>query len=737
VGIGTSSPFADLAVIGATSHENPSFVVATTSNWNTNGSQAPMLYITATTTGSMDYARVAIGTTTTPYGGGAGLRDQLTVSGRIYQTWRYLSCDAPGAQMVAALSADALGACGDFGFDEDTTDTFTAVSGDIPFARIGTAATLTDAGSIRTGGFIGAASSSPVIEVVARHFSGMSTSSTVYIGFTGEAVGGNYVQNNAHVNAITFAASSTDNWIAIVRKNGAESRIDTGVASTTSSLPFQRFRIEVSSSTVIFLINGNVVAVHTSATTNNIPNANLYANVSAGTYTTGTPAARSFDISLMRVWTDDPPGGKVGGAGQLIGQQEFDPIQGADIAEAYLTDNPASFKEGMIVAEDLLGKVRLASEPYSRDILGSVSVSPHTTMGTETSSTTRVAMLGRVPVFVSLQNGPIKKGDRITSSGISGVGMRASRPGYILGNTLQEFDPDNGIGECVNNESYGLATTTCYGIVLVKLNPGFDMGIGNVVQDVGDAFTGAAEAAQELLNDAFTKGAELTKIVAGRVIAQFAVVKNMFASVFTILPGGNINVPSGQNQISGWSELQSGTTTVFVNNIGVNEGSKIFITPRALVDSQLVVTEILSGVGFKVETKVAPQSIVPFDWLIINTFGGTNAPNTKNTNPENIPIPENQNNILDNVESGNIPNPNNTEGSGLEESVSGNTESGNSAITDEPDVVEQTPTESNTPTTQDTTVPVEETTQTGGESNTPETSSPAENASAPLTEQTI
>jgi hypothetical protein len=116
-------------------------------------------------------------------------------------------------------------------------------------------------------------------------------------------------------------------------------------------------------------------------------------------------------------------------------------------------------------------------------------------------------------------------------------------------------------------------------------------------------------------------------------------------------------------------ELGEGTTTVFVNNIGVNEGSKIFITPRALVDSQLVVTEILSGVGFKVETKVAPQSIVPFDWLIINTFGGTNAPNTKNTNPENIPIPENQNNILDNVESGNIPNPNNTEGSGLEETV--------------------------------------------------------------------
>jgi hypothetical protein len=101
VGIGTTSPYAKLSVIGATvngvpaDERDPLFVFATSTAWGPG--QRPILYGFATTTGKLDYARVAIGTTS-PWGN-AGIRDQLTVDGRIYSTWRYLGCDFPAASM--------------------------------------------------------------------------------------------------------------------------------------------------------------------------------------------------------------------------------------------------------------------------------------------------------------------------------------------------------------------------------------------------------------------------------------------------------------------------------------------------------------------------------------------------------------------------------------------------------------------------------------------------------------
>ena len=47
-----------------------------------------------------------------------------------------------------------------------------------------------------------------------------------------------------------------------------------------------------------------------------------------------------------------------------------------------------------------------------------------------------------MPVKVSLENGSIKKGDRITSSSISGIGMKATDGGRVVAIALEDFIPD-------------------------------------------------------------------------------------------------------------------------------------------------------------------------------------------------------------------------------------------------------------------------------------------------------
>ena len=82
----------------------------------------------------------------------------------------------------------------------------------------------------------------------------------------------------------------------------------------------------------------------------------------------------------------------------------------------------------------------------SQTIIGIISTAPGNLLGynVETASTSYpVALSGRVPVKVSLENGPIAVGDRISASSVAGVGMRASSTGSwqaTVGMALEGYD---------------------------------------------------------------------------------------------------------------------------------------------------------------------------------------------------------------------------------------------------------------------------------------------------------
>lgn len=117
-----------------------------------------------------------------------------------------------------------------------------------------------------------------------------------------------------------------------------------------------------------------------------------------------------------------------------------------DVAEDYPTRDE-TLTPGDVVSIDPYEKgfVRSSTEPYDRTVVGVYSENPglrlsqaETTIGD--AHAIPVALVGRVPVRVSTENGPIHTGDMLTASSQNGVAMKASKAGSIIGKALEEYD---------------------------------------------------------------------------------------------------------------------------------------------------------------------------------------------------------------------------------------------------------------------------------------------------------
>jgi len=132
---------------------------------------------------------------------------------------------------------------------------------------------------------------------------------------------------------------------------------------------------------------------------------------------------------------------------------------GADFAETLRADgDPADFSPGdvLVIDESRDRQVRKASSQYSAGVIGVYSTqpgvlgTPHAMQAPRTGELP-VAMLGIVPCKVSAENGPIRRGDLLTTSSIPGYAMKATDPGRmigaIVGKALQPLDSGVGIIE--------------------------------------------------------------------------------------------------------------------------------------------------------------------------------------------------------------------------------------------------------------------------------------------------
>ncbi len=579
VGIGTSTPFARFSIQtnNAADERFPAFVIATTSL--DGPGQDVLLYVGATTTGALDFARVAIGTTSV--WGTGGIRDQLTVAGRIYSTWRYAGCDFPAMSQTAAIAASTLvpNFCGGFAFVPTTNGaTFApnnsqaqtnghATGSPIVLSTVTSAATAIGQGSaVRALLTFAPANTNPVLEAVvanANNGGGLvaASSSIIMVGFDGTSVTATPVIGREPDFFIGFIASSSTTtgatgapWYALVKNGNSRSIMSTGVSSstltTTGTSSPQRLRVEVSSNRINFLINGNVVL----ATTTNIPNVNLTPTVSVASAITHTNARANAPQGVrlllysMRFWMDDPPGGVTEGVSgppgsYVVSEPEaikYDWETLSNISQYYQLANTQESEgaAGNLVSIDhaASSSAKATARPYDPGLLGVVNNTAHTTIGRDYAGTSKVAISGRAMVNVTSENGAIKPGDPITSSSLVGQGMKATKPGFIIGRALESLYVPNASSTVQCPAIEGTTTPMCSDMILVEINVGFAMNTDEGTSTLAAALAVPAKLADalgELAGGVFEKAVQFVSLTTNRLIAKVAIIGDLFADHIT------------------------------------------------------------------------------------------------------------------------------------------------------------------------------------------------------------
>lgn len=134
--------------------------------------------------------------------------------------------------------------------------------------------------------------------------------------------------------------------------------------------------------------------------------------------------------------------GGAGGAGYLRAWTMRG--SGADLAEIYGTRD-SSIEPGDVVCldPDMIAGVKKSSKAYQTTAFGIISTMPSMVMGDLSDPNAipvPVALSGRVPVKVNLENGPIKAGDYLTPSSTPGVAMKATKAGQVIGQAMISFN---------------------------------------------------------------------------------------------------------------------------------------------------------------------------------------------------------------------------------------------------------------------------------------------------------
>ena len=177
-------------------------------------------------------------------------------------------------------------------------------------------------------------------------------------------------------------------------------------------------------------------------------------------------------------------------------------------------------------AGDKVAKLVKSSTSYDQNIIGIVSSASRAgdfnSIGyniKQADNPQPIALSGRVKVKVNLDNGPIAVGDRITTSTVSGVGMKATQSGMVVGIALESLDT-------VASHSASSGQAGSYGKVMVFVNSGYwvptttALAGGTASQSIEFVYGGMPMA--DLFNVIVAKFADLFEIVFEKGIIRVA-----------------------------------------------------------------------------------------------------------------------------------------------------------------------------------------------------------------------
>jgi hypothetical protein len=231
-----------------------------------------------------------------------------------------------------------------------------------------------------------------------------------------------------------------------------------------------------------------------------------------------------------------------------------------------------------------IAQLELTTKAYQEPVAGIVSNNYHeaATVGydiREENNPMPVALVGRVPVNVTNENGTIAVGDFITTSSTPGYGMKATEAGRVVGMALGSFDGESGQ------------------VMVQVLNTWYQPSSGSELQG-GDSTV--------LVLSTFT--AESLEVTDGTFNGSVTVKEHLY----------------GSSDMAGRARIASGDTVVHVDFTKEYEVQPIVVaTPR--IDASSLPSWWLneeSTDGFDIVLAGALESDVEFNWIAMGVENG-------------------------------------------------------------------------------------------------------------------
>ncbi len=297
-----------------------------------------------------------------------------------------------------------------------------------------------------------------------------------------------------------------------------------------------------------------------------------------------------------------------------------------DIAEIYESTEDIASGDIVMIDPNVDGKVKKSTESYNSTLIGIATSTPgvilgynggdvmmagqaNTYMESADPRKPAIALIGKAPIKISLENGPIYKGDILTSSSTPGVAMKATKPGMAIGKALMDSSDQED------------------GKIMAYIHPEF--------VDVG----GQVNSALSSINSLYDQYAQIQNEISG--IRNDLLIQNVSGATGllspkqeSILESFDINVEGhlvvkGDLEIKGKLELSNnnsrGANVVVVE--GSNDLKVVFDKPRENNNYTVLVTpswmtnfavKKKSEKGFEVEFSVEAPENSTADWLIID-----------------------------------------------------------------------------------------------------------------------
>jgi len=252
-----------------------------------------------------------------------------------------------------------------------------------------------------------------------------------------------------------------------------------------------------------------------------------------------------------------------------------------------------------------------ASTSYDNNLLGVVSYSDIPALGTKVNDNyLPIALIGRVPVKVSTENGSIQPGDYLTSSTKPGVAMKATEAGPVIGKALEAYNNSNPdiIGSVILFINIGW-----YGgeVSEIAINP--DGTVDDTTSDI------SFETPADFLNNLAGGLAQLGASIKDGVIKATKIIVNEINTKIV-----RIDVEENKDNVVGSATIPAQSIEYRVENSLIEENSKIFISFNSDAGGRTWhISEKAAGHGFTIRLSDVTPEELEFDYWIVLIGGGT------------------------------------------------------------------------------------------------------------------